>query len=210
MPAADPPASRTLRSTLAGMRTPTVLALVAVVALVVGHQLERNHPDGTGYRIAAYGCAAALAVAGFVATRLFARNLERIAAGGGAAPGPATTPLRVLVQLVGYLLTALGVLDVLHVDLSQFLVGGAVTGVVLGIAAQQALGNVFAGIILVVTRPYSTGDAITVFSSTINGPHDGTVADIGLIYTQLRTADGMLTIPNGVLLTSAVRHTRKA
>ena len=51
--------------------------------------------------------------------------------------GAAAGPLRFLVQVVGYLLVAIGVLDVVGVDLSQFLVGGAVTGVVIGIAARS-------------------------------------------------------------------------
>ena len=39
-----------------------------------------------------------------------------------------------MIQIVGYLFTLFAVFDVLNVDLSQFLVGGALTGVIIGIA----------------------------------------------------------------------------
>ena len=96
------------------------------------------------------------------------------------------------------------VLAVLNVDLSQFLVGGALTGVVLGIAAQQALGNFFAGLVLLLARPYRVADEVTVYSGAVNGPHGGTIADIGLLYTSLQVKHGLMKIPNSVLLGAAV------
>ena len=51
----------------------------------------------------------------------------------------------------------LGTLQLLDVDLRTLLLGGAITGVVVGIAAQQPLSNFFAGLVLLFARPYVPG-----------------------------------------------------
>lgn len=182
-------------------RRSVVLAVLAVVALVVGRELRLSATGVGAYRYAAYACALAVLVFGVLSTRLAAGEVVRVTA---RHAGATSTPLRLLVQGVGYLLTLLAVLTVLAVNLSQFLVGGAVTGIVLGIAAQQALGNFFAGMVLQLARPYRLGDFVRVHSGMVNGPHEGTVTDMSLIYTTLLTEQGNLVIPNSVLLTSAI------
>ena len=95
--------------------------------------------------------------------------------------------VRLGISLVGYqfaVVTALGMLDV---GIGQLLVSGALTGVVVGIAGQQALGNLFAGLVLLVSRPFTIGDSIIVHSGTLGGPHQGSVLDMGLIYITLDT-----------------------
>jgi small-conductance mechanosensitive channel len=90
------------------------------------------------------------------------------------------------------------------VPLHRLLLGGALTGVVIGIAAQQALGNVFAGLVLLVARPFNVGDAIRVRSGSLGGELTGTVTGMGLTYVTLSTADGALAVPNNALLASAI------
>lgn len=183
------------------LRNAVVFGVVALAALIVGHEFNRTHPQLDGYRIASFGCAAAVLVFGVLATRSVSREIVRAAAHAGQA---AVTPLRLIILIVGYLFTVFSVLDVLDVDLSQFLVGGALTGVIVGIAAQQSLGNFFAGLVLLLARPYRAGDYVTIYSGAINGPHQGRVADVGLLYTSVTTARGPLNVPNSVLLGSAV------
>ncbi|MBE7187496.1 mechanosensitive ion channel family protein [Jatrophihabitans endophyticus] len=183
------------------LRNAVLFGIVALAALIVGHEFNRSNPQLNGYRIASFACAAGVLVFGVAATRSVSRELARAAAHAGQA---AVTPLRLIVQIIGYLFTLLAVLDVLDVDLSQFLVGGALTGVIIGIAAQQSLGNFFAGLVLLLARPYRAGDYVTIYSGAINGPHRGRVADVGLLYTSVSTASGPLNVPNSVLLASAV------
>ena len=45
--------------------------------------------------------------------------------------------------------------------------GGAITGVVVGIAAQQTLGNFFAGLVLLFARPYVPGQRVPVTSGAM-------------------------------------------
>jgi hypothetical protein len=75
---------------------------------------------------------------------------------------------------------------------------------VVGIAAQQSLGNIFAGLVLLLARPYVIGDHIRVRSGALGGPIDGTVAGMDLLYTTLETEEGLVRLPNSGLLAAAV------
>ena len=58
-----------------------------------------------------------------------------------------------------------------------------IIGIVIGFAASNLIGNVIAGIYVAVKRPFRTGDRIKIFI-------DGSVSDIGLIYTGLLLDNG--------------------
>jgi small-conductance mechanosensitive channel len=139
---------------------------------------------------------------GVLATRSAAEEVTRVSkqrAGSAAA-----TPLRLAILLLGYFAVLLVALDLFQVPVGHLLVGGAVTGVILGIAAQQSLGNLFAGLVLLFSRPYVPGERIRVRSGALGGTIDGTVTSVGLTYTTMETADGVVNIPNSGLLGAAV------
>lgn len=183
-------------------RKTVAFGLIALVALVAGKELGGVHAKSTRLELTAFGCALLVLVFGIAASRTAANEVERITS---ARVGVATAaPLRIFVLLVGYLIAVFGVLYVLDIDLSKLLVGGAVAGVVIGIAAQQVLGNLFAGLVMIFARPYVPGEYVRVLSGALGGPHNGTVHSVGLLYTTLRTDDGPLNIPNSALLASAV------
>ncbi len=70
-----------------------------------------------------------------------------------------------------------------------------VASVVVGLAAQSTLGNLIAGISLVLYRPFKIGDRVQVTAPS--GLETGVVVNIDLGYTLLRTADKrLLVIPN--------------
>jgi small-conductance mechanosensitive channel len=76
---------------------------------------------------------------------------------------------------------------------------GAVTGIVIGFAAQNLIGNMIAGMYLAITRPFIIGDKITIFGNT------GTVTDIGLLYCVLLMKDGdIIRAPSSLLLTTSI------
>jgi small-conductance mechanosensitive channel len=175
---------------------------LALIFLVVGHDIGGVHAESLRARLIAYGCALFTAIFGVAASRTAAREVQRVAvARAGAAAG---TPLRLFVLLAGYLIAVLAVCDLLGVQLRQVLVGGAITGIVVGLAAQPVLGNLFAGLVLLFARPYVPGQQVRVLSGAINGPHTGVVVSAGLLYTILETRDGPLNIPNSALLAAAV------
>lgn len=181
--------------------------LIAVLALLIGHGLGGIDAKGAHVRLAVWITAGLVLVFGVLSTRSAASELSRIASSHGGAA--AATPLRVGCLLIGYLLVILGVLDLLSVSLGRFLVGGAVTGIILGIAAQQTLGNVIAGLVLLFSRPYVPGERIRIRSGTLGGPLEGTVTGVGLLYTTLLTVEGPINIPNAGLLASAVGAVRE-
>jgi hypothetical protein len=88
----------------------------------------------------------------------------------------------------------------------KLLVGAGLAGVVLGIAAQQSLGNVFAGIVLVISRPFAIGDHVRIRSGALGGLFDAWIVDLSLTYVTLRTDDGILKIPNAGMLAAGVLH----
>jgi len=112
--------------------------------------------------------------------------------------------LRWVCLLAGYLVVIFGTLGALNVPIERLLVGGAVTGVILGIAAQQSLGNVFAGLMLLLTRPFAIGDEIALRSGPLGGVLTGLVADMNLTYVKLVTDNGTILLPNSTILTAVV------
>ncbi|WP_250005166.1 mechanosensitive ion channel family protein [Actinoplanes sp. M2I2] len=183
-------------------RKAVVFGLLALAALIVGTQVGDIDSPALRDRLVAWGCAVLVAVAGILSTRTASREVHRITQ--ARAGEVAATPLRLLVQLAGYLITVFVVCDLLGVGLRNVLVGGAVTGVILGLAAQPVLSNLFAGLVLLFARPYLPGQRVRVLSGAIIGPLYGTVVSAGLLYTVLETAEGPLNIPNSALLAAAV------
>ncbi|HET8568085.1 MAG TPA: mechanosensitive ion channel family protein [Candidatus Limnocylindria bacterium] len=75
----------------------------------------------------------------------------------------------------------------------------SVIGIVLGLSLQDILKNFFAGLWVLVERPFRIGDTIEVDG------HRGEIVEISFRTTQLRTADGReVIVPNATLMTNAV------
>jgi small-conductance mechanosensitive channel len=90
-------------------------------------------------------------------------------------------------------------LEVLGVSPAAILTSLGVFGLAVGLAVQDILRNFFAGIYLLFERPFRLGDKITVRD------HHGTVVEIGLRTTSLRTDDDIqVLIPNGIVLAEVV------
>jgi small-conductance mechanosensitive channel len=146
--------------------------------------------------------AVVFAVSGVVAVR-------RVQAGVGKALeqrfGDARgAPLGLVLSIVGYSIVVLTLLELIGVDVSALLLGGAITGVVVGIAAQQTLANLFAGIVLIIVRPFVVGDHIVLRSGPLGGEYEGRVTDIGLYYVDVMTQAGPVKLPNAGVLAGAV------
>lgn len=81
---------------------------------------------------------------------------------------------------------------------TALLAGVSVASVVVGLAAQNTLGNLIAGVALLVYRPFEVGDRLQVTAPT--GLETATVESISLGYTVLVTADRRrITIANSAL-----------
>jgi small-conductance mechanosensitive channel len=174
---------------------------VAIVAFAVAGALGNIH-GSLDQKIVVAGAGGLFIVAGIIATRAAATQVYQVLS---ARTGPSHAGvLRWLVTIIGYVIVLITALGLFAVPVQHLVLGGALTGVVVGIAAQQSLGNVFAGVVLLLARPFSVGDAIRVRSGTLGGPLEGIVSGMGMTYVTLMTDDGPLSLPNSSLLAAAV------
>jgi small-conductance mechanosensitive channel len=176
-----------------------VLALIAASVVRLYGDLHWRSPADSGIALAGSIAFVALSV---LAVRSVA---SEVAAVSRARFGDAhASVVGLLLTLFGYTATTVALLVLLQVPVQRLLVSGAVTGVVLGIAAQQSLANVVAGLVLLLNRPFQVGQQITVRSGALAGPFSGRVLSVGLTYVQLDTAEGVVLLPNSGVLAAVV------
>jgi small-conductance mechanosensitive channel len=178
-----------------------VAGVVTVAAVGVGTALGKINNSSTHAKVFAWCAAAVVVFVGGIAVQHLAAALGRIVSRSSNIGAGAT--MRLVATGVGYLILLVGLFGVLGVSLSHLLIGVGLAGVILGIAAQQSLGNIFAAIVLLVARPFVVGDDIRVRSGVV-GVLDVKVLAIGLTYVTVQTDDGILKIPNSAILASGI------
>jgi small-conductance mechanosensitive channel len=184
-----------------------IFSVLAVVAAVISYVSARHldslfTPGHLGSSIAATSAAAAFFVFATVAVVSLARSArETLQTVTGSAHAAV---VRYVIVLVGAILTIAITLALLKVPVGQLLVGGAFATIIITIAGQQALSNIFAGLVLLLSRPFQVGDPILLRSGALNGPLEGTVTEIGITYLRLDTDNGVLMLPNSQVLAAAV------
>jgi small conductance mechanosensitive channel len=109
-----------------------------------------------------------------------------------------------LVRLATMAAVVVVALRIAGVDAAALAVGGAFTAIVLGLAAQQTLAGIFAGILLQSTRPFRVGERVRLVGGPLAGSLDGTVSSLGLFYTTFVQGADRLLVPNSVLLNLAI------
>jgi small-conductance mechanosensitive channel len=186
----------------ADFRVSAVAGLSAVVDLGATASLGDIHDARPGPRVICLVGSALFLVLSTIAVRHSGNEMNRILAPRVGAPHASV--MRMLVNLSGFTIVLLSTLGLLSVPIQHLLLGGALTGVILGIAAQQALGNVFAGLVLLLARPFNVGDAIRIRSGSLGGELLGRVIAMGLTYVTLDTADGVLSVPNNLMLAAGI------
>ena len=118
-------------------------------------------------------------------------------------PGTAGT-VGFLIRLVFVGLAIIVALRVAGLDPRTLAVGGAFTAVIVGLAAQQTLGNLIAGTVLLSARPFRVGERVRLQGGGIAGQIEGIVSSLGLLYTTFAQGDDHVMIPNSVVLNVAI------
>jgi small conductance mechanosensitive channel len=95
-------------------------------------------------------------------------------------------------------------LNVAGASFQSLAVGGAFTAVIVGLAAQQTLGNVIAGMVLLSARPFRVGQRVRLQAGALGGQVDGTVSSLGLLYTSLLRGAEQVMVPNTQVLAAVV------
>jgi len=122
-------------------------------------------------------------------------------------PPEAATRYRVLRRsLMGAIIfvgivSALLVIPQVRAVAGGLLASSAILGLIIGFASQRTLGNFVAGLMIAITQPLRLGDWVEV------GGVEGSVEEIGLMYTFIRTEDNArLVIPNEKLASDTIRN----
>jgi small conductance mechanosensitive channel len=109
-----------------------------------------------------------------------------------------------LIRLFTVGLALLVALRVAGIEARTLALGGAFTAVILGLAAQQTLGNLFAGTVLLSARPFRVGERVRLQGGQLAGQIEGVVSSLGLLYTTFASGDDSIMVPNSVVLSVAV------
>lgn len=100
-----------------------------------------------------------------------------------------------VVRKVTWIIGLVVALSMLEIDIGPLVAAIGATGFVVGFALQNTLGNFAAGIMLLLYRPFDIGHSVTVAGGT-----EGTVKEMTLVSTTLKTADGhMVVVPNSAI-----------
>jgi small-conductance mechanosensitive channel len=116
-------------------------------------------------------------------------------------PGTAGT-IGFLLRLVTVVIALLVALRVAGLAPQTLALGGALTAVVIGLAAQQTLGNLFAGTVLLSARPFRVGERVRLQGGGIEV--EGVVSSLGLLYTTFASGEDTVMVPNSAVLNQAV------
>lgn len=178
-----------------------LVALIAIAGvLVVYYQRQDLFPGyGSWVRAATVAILIVVGAAGshwlvrWISPRLFRR----------VDPATAGT-LGFLIRLSAMAAVVILALRIAGVTAATLAVGGAFTAIVLGLAAQQTLGSLFAGIVLQSTRPFRVGERVRLVGGALAGSIEGTVSSLGLFYATLAQGADRLQVPNSVLISLVV------
>lgn len=105
------------------------------------------------------------------------------------------------VRTLLWVLTVIIVANALGINTTSLVALVSVAGVALSLSVQNVMSNLFSGITLLITKPFTTGDFVEVAGKT------GVIKAVGLFYTQLDTLDNVaVSIPNSDVTGSAVNN----
>jgi len=177
-----------------------VVALAIAGVLVAFSQRSTLFPGlGTPVRIATV---ALLVILGWALARMLATGLgpalfRRMDPGTAGVVG-------FTIRLMAIVTMTIVALRIAGLNATTLAAGGAFTAVVLGLAAQQTLGNIFAGLVLLNTRPFRVGERVRLTGGVLAGSIEGVVSSLGLFYVTLMSGADRTLIPNSAMLNLAV------
>ena len=185
-----------------------IIALILAICAAAGSGWAHNSfghyltDQEVPKQILAIGLAVVFCALASVATLELASKAQTVLE---PAAGPSHAAIvRYAIVLIGAVATLLTTLALLGIPISQLLIGGALGSVFVGIAAQQSLSNVFAGIVLMLAHPFRVGDGIRLQAGALGGQVSGTIVEVGITYVRIASSTGVLSIPNSQVLNCIV------
>jgi small-conductance mechanosensitive channel len=186
------------RARAARRRALLLLPLVIGVVLINRYRISLFHMDEPVRLV----CAIALVGLGAWFARDAGRALGPVTM-RRVDPGTAGT-IGFLVRLVLLVAAMLVALRIAGLTPRTLAVGGAVTAIVLGLAAQSTIGNLFAGLLVLSVQPFRVGDRVRLQAGNLAGQIEGTVSALGLLYVTLTHGEDVILVPNNTVVTAAI------
>ncbi len=200
------------------MRISASLVILIIMIAAIMYALASLHLVPMGYSPIFYGIIAI--ISGLAITTIISKAVYD---GMSKSVGDHNaSSLSFIIKVAGYTLTMLIFLSYFKIGLGAALAAGGFSGLILGLASQNVLSNIFGGIMIIVTRPFKVDDRITVstWQYGLDAPayppkfwsndfiipgYTGIVKNISLIYTYIITDDNTpLRIPNSILIQAAI------
>jgi small-conductance mechanosensitive channel len=189
------------RARVARARWEALLFLPLLVGVVIAYNHRHSLFPGAGTIVKVLAVAVIVGV-GWIFARAVGRSLAP-ALFRRLDPGTAGT-VGFLIRLATITLALLVALRIAGLEARTLAIGGAVTAVVFGLAAQQTLGNLIAGTVLLSARPFRVGDRVRLQGGPIGGQLEGVVSSLGLLYTSLVSGADRILVPNNVVIGLAI------
>lgn len=173
--------------------------------------------DAGSYTLSLYGVFSAIIVAVllYLAVRLIMRAIKWLLRRNTSIDDTQRILTEKLIAIALFVFATLFAIDLLGIDLTALAVFSGAAGLAIGFGLQKTVGNLIAGIILLMDRSIKPGDVIVVGdgssmggSAALNGvPNVGRVAKIGVRAVSVVTRDGKKhLIPNELLMTMPVEN----
>jgi small-conductance mechanosensitive channel len=164
-------------------------------------------PTDTGTTALQVFVVIALIIVGWALARDFVRAAEPLMFRGmdKATAGTAGFLIRLLTVLAAIVVA----LRIAGVPIAAIAIGASFSAVVFGLAAQQTLGNLIAGIVLISARPFVVGDRVRLQGGGLAGRIEGMVAALGLLYTTINVGGDYVLVPNSLVLAVSVSPLRE-
>jgi small-conductance mechanosensitive channel len=176
-------------------------ALIVLAATLIVYYRRQDLFPGHGHWVR-IGTVVVLILVGSFATHWLVRGLSPQLYRRLSPATAGTTGF--VVRLFAMTAVVVLALRIAGVNTSTLAVGGAFTAIVLGLAAQQTLSGIIAGIVLQSTRPFRVGERIRLLGGPLAGQIEGTVSSLGLFYATLTQGADRLLVPNSVLVNLVV------
>jgi small conductance mechanosensitive channel len=139
-------------------------------------------------------------VAGYLAMRVIQYLVVRAVR---RTPGGITVEraLSRIIAVVGVTLSLLTALSTMGVDIGALVAALGLTSLAVGLALKDTIENAITGVLLLIQRPFKVGDVIKV------GNVIGTVADVAIRTTNIKTFDGLhVLIPNRLVYNDVITN----
>ena len=118
--------------------------------------------------------------------------------------------MRYAIVFAGGIISCIITLELVRVEVSELIVGGAFAAVLLGIAAQQAFSQPVRRNCAAAGPAICGRGHVRMRGGAVSGQIEGIVTDIGITYVRLNTDEGPLSVPNAQVLAAAVGPLRKS